>query len=273
MTLINTAIVKSSNESNTEDLKISIQGTDRSISVPARPTSDWLKANTTLGSVVIWGETTDGYIFSSFFNDFFNHFFDSPIKLVYKGPTKRLLQGNSAPEKLGRVGDINFPDFMPLLIANEKSLEELNERLTKKGSGEITIERFRPNIIIRGTTEAWAEDAWKTVRIAPSTFDPLPAGGIIDFLMSSSHGSESLQIDIRSRCARCQVPNVNSATAEKDKHEPWDTLVSYRRIDEGIKYKPCFGMLGVTRREGEIEVGMKFEVTETTDKHNYKTGF
>lgn len=49
--------------------------------------------------------------------------------------------------------------------------------------------------------------------------------------------------------------------------------MQYRRVDEGMKYKPCFGMLTCPRNEGPISVGMKFEVTETTDKHFYQTGF
>lgn len=85
--------------------------------------------------------------------------------------------------------------------------------------------------------------------------------------------SNSLDIDVQARCARCQVPNVNPETAEKHAKEPWDTLVSYRRVDEGIKFKPCFGMLSVPRNEGEIAVGMRFEVTELTEDHYYTKGF
>lgn len=49
--------------------------------------------------------------------------------------------------------------------------------------------------------------------------------------------------------------------------------MKYRRIDEGIKFKPCFGMLSVPRNEGEVEVGMRFEVLETTQNHKYVKGF
>jgi hypothetical protein len=50
--------------------------------------------------------------------------------------------------------------------------------------------------------------------------------------------------------------------------------MKYRRVDEGITYKPCFGMLCVPRGEGgNVEVGMKLEVTEVTDQHRYIPGF
>lgn len=167
---------------------------------------------------------------------------------------------------------------MPLLIANEGSLWELNGRLKEKGHQEITVERFRPNIIVKGAESvdsvtkgglpgAWSEDSWKTVRILPNGEQK---SGIASLL---GGGEKPLEIDVQARCARCQVPNVDPDTAEKDKKEPWDTLVSYRRIDEGIKWKPCFGMLGCSRNEGEIGVGMKFEVVETTGAHVYVKGF
>ncbi|ESZ96038.1 hypothetical protein SBOR_3579 [Sclerotinia borealis F-4128] len=278
MTLIDTAFAtaKSPSDSGSEDaeyLIISIRNTDKKVMVPARPTEQWLKDNTSLTQVDIWGCNTDGYVYKDEINGIFTEFFKKDVKLAYKGPTPRILTGNGAPEVLGREASTNFPDVLPVLIANEASLRELNQRLVKKGTDEITIERFRPNIIVRGNDEgnhgdtapgAWTEDDWKRVRIVHS-----PDSG----LLSTALGSNAVDIDIQARCARCQVPNVNPETAEKHKHEPWDTLVSYRRIDEGIKWKPCFGMLGVPRTDGPIAVGMKFEVLETTDNHKYMKGF
>ncbi|THV50451.1 hypothetical protein BGAL_0150g00150 [Botrytis galanthina] len=278
MTLIDTAFAtaKSPSESGSEDaeyLVISIRNTDKKVMVPARPTEQWLEDNTSLTQVDIWDYKTDGYVYKDEINSIFNDFFGKDVKLVYKGPTPRILRGNGAPEILGREESTNFPDVMPVLIANEASLQELNQRLAKKGADEITIERFRPNIIVRGKDEentddtapaAWTEDNWKRVKIINK-----PNSG----LLSTAMGSNGLDIDIQARCARCQVPNVNPETAEKNKHEPWDTLVSYRRIDEGIKWKPCFGMLGVPRSDGPITVGMKFEVLETTEDHKYMKGF
>ena len=69
------------------------------------------------------------------------------------------------------------------------------------------------------------------------------------------------------------MPNVDPDSAVKHKKQPWDTLVSYRRVDEGIKYKPCFGMLSAPRGEGVVEVGMRLEVLEETSEHRYITGF
>jgi uncharacterized protein YcbX len=266
LTLIDTSFATSLS-TGSEDLVISIRNTSKRVLVPARPTEQWLKDNTTLMSVDIWEYDTDGYVYSEEINGIFSEFFGKDVRLVYKGPTPRILRGNGAPDVLGREQYTNFPDVLPVLIANETSLRELNGRLVGKGGEEIGIERFRPNIVVKGGegVGAWSEDYWKTVRIINGE----AATGITGML----GGSAGLDIDVAARCARCQVPNVNPETAEKDQHEPWDTLVSYRRVDEGIKWKPCFGMLSVPRGEGPVSVGMKFEVLELTEYHKYIKGF
>jgi len=49
-------------------------------------------------------------------------------------------------------------------------------------------------------------------------------------------------------------------------------LYKYRRVDEGIKFKPCFGMLCVPRKEGEVQVGARLEISEVTGNHRYIRG-
>jgi len=274
LTLVNTEF-SSPDASSTDggenalELIISISNDpSKRVQIPARPTEEWLAENTKVEEVEIWGMRTDGYVYNDEFNEIFTDLVGKPIALVYKGPTPRLAGGNGAPKHLGRTESINFPDVMPVQIANEASMAELNSRLQMKGHDEITIERFRPNIIVRGGEAdgmpAWSEDSWKTVRIVNGE----PQSGSI-----LSSGPSTLDIDVCMRCARCQVPNVNPDTAEKHPKQPWDTLVSYRRVDEGHKFKPCFGMLCAPRTEGQIGVGMKFEVTETTNNHFYIKGF
>ena len=157
-----------------------------------------------------------------------------------------MLRGCGAPELLGRTEATKFADMMPVLVGSMASIGELNKRLAREGEDEIEIERFRPNIIIRGS-QPWDEDRWKALRI--------------------SDGKAALNLDVVCRCLRCQVPNVDPETAEKHPRQPWNQLMSYRRIDPGLKFKPSFGMLCVPREEGLIEVGMRFDVTATTNDH------
>ncbi|KAJ5935194.1 hypothetical protein N7466_004741 [Penicillium verhagenii] len=237
--------------------------TAKTIRIPAHPTQEWLKTHTTIAPVKIWDNDTDGYIYNEEINAPFTAFMGRPVALVYKGPTPRVLKGNGAPKLLGRVQTTGFPDVFPILIASEASLAELNTRLSLKGVDPITVERFRPNIVVRGET-AWSEDSWKLVRIT---------AGNGSNASNKAMAQAPLDLDIVARCARCQVPNVDPDSANKHKKQPWDTLVSYRRVDEGIKYKPCFGMLSAPRNEGIVEVGMRLEVLEETTEHRYITGF
>ncbi|KAJ5476057.1 Molybdenum cofactor sulfuraseC-terminal [Penicillium sp. IBT 31633x] len=239
------------------------------IHIPSHPSREWLAANTKISSVHIWDTETDGYMYSDETNAPFSAFLGRDVALVYKGPTPRVLKGNGAPHRLGRVQTTGFPDVHPVLIASETSLSELNVRLRQAGEDPITVERFRPNIVVRGGVP-WSEDSWKSIRITGQR-----ASGSSEDSSSPSQASYEapLDLDIVARCARCQVPNVDPETAHKHKKQPWDTLMSYRRIDEGIKYKPCFGMLSAPRNEGPLEVGMRLEVLEETTKHRYITGF
>ncbi|KAL3449981.1 hypothetical protein BJX65DRAFT_271089 [Aspergillus insuetus] len=259
MTRIRTGI----SEDGESLLLSTVEFKDEKVAVPAHPTPEWLAQNTTLASdIKIWDTVTDGYVYNASVgvNQLFSSFLKRDVVLVYKGPTPRILKGNGDPKLLGRVQSTNFPDVHPVLIASQASIDELNSRLTGTGHEAITIERFRPNIIIRGDrARPWVEDWWKTVRVSTPT--------------SEGDNESSVTFDIVARCGRCQVPNVDPVTAEKHRTQPWDTMMKYRRVDEGLKYKPCFGMLGAPRAEGEVRVGMKFEVLEETKAHRYIKGF
>jgi uncharacterized protein len=260
MTLINTTI-----DHDSDSLVITM-GNDKGkqVKVPCHPSREWLAGNTEKASVEIWEHFTDAYAYTdSSFLALFKEFFEEDARLVMKGPEPRICKGNGSPQALGRTESVNFPDVLPIQIASESSLAELNSRLEGLGEQEITIERFRPNVVIKGG-EPWSEDSWKTVRInGDSSYWTTLRGGNLN----------AIDVDVVARCARCTVPNVNPDTAEKHAHQPWDLLVSYRRIDEGIKFKPCFGMLCCPRNEGKIETGMRFEVLEVTDQHRYTKGF
>ncbi|KAK3054684.1 hypothetical protein LTR09_004413 [Extremus antarcticus] len=260
MTLIDTALVDDP-DTNQQQLEISVHGTDARVLVPAFPSKEWLAANTTLGTVEIWEADTDAYEYGDEINAHFCKFFNKPVALVYKGPTQRMVAVNGAKDMYGKDTPHHFADVMSLQVASQASIKDLNRRLEAKGQDiphDLTIERFRPNIIVRGRDDKpWEEDTWKRIRIT-----------------TTLHGEEAmyrLDLDVVARCARCQVPNVNPDTAEKHSKEPWDELMKFRRVDEGgpAKWKPCFGMLCIPRGEGKIAVGAKVEVLETTGNHLY----
>ncbi|KAH7039807.1 uncharacterized protein B0I36DRAFT_357193 [Microdochium trichocladiopsis] len=117
---------------------------------------DWLETNTTLRSGIIWGQETDGWEYPATMTRAISDFIGVEARLLYKGPTPRVLRGCGAPDRLGRAEATNFADMMPVLVASLASLAELNGQLRDGGDPAIDIERFPPNIIIRGH-DAWAE--------------------------------------------------------------------------------------------------------------------
>lgn len=257
MTLIDTGL-SGDNRGKWTTLHVGIHDTENHVDVPCYPTSEWLEANTKLTKVEIWGEDTDAWEYNDDINSIFSEFFKKPVALVYKGPTPRIARGNASPELYGKEQEHHFADLMSLQVASEASLADLNSRLEAAGHDQLTIERFRPNVIVKGT-KPWDEDSWKKVRIS-----------------TTDHEREALwrvHLDVLCHCARCQVPNVNPDTAEKHAHEPWDTLMKFRRIDQGgvAKYKPCFGMLCIPTSDGPVAVGGMLDVLERTDKHLYNT--
>ena len=259
LTLIDTRIIRQDDQ---DMLQISIHGTDQRVAIPAYPTRDWLEANTTLSTVEIWEQDTDAWEYGPAVNQIFSEYFKRDIALVYKGPSARMSGVNGRRELYGADVPHHFADVMSLQVASVASLRDLNRRLgydsDDADEGALTIERFRPNIIVRGREDApWEEDTWKRIRIST--------------MRESEAALYKIDLDVVARCARCQVPNVNPDTAEKHPHQPWDTLMQFRRVDSGgpAKYKPCFGMLCIPKNEGIVAVGAKVECLETTGKHLY----
>lgn len=95
-----------------------------------------------------------------------------------------------------------FADAFALLVLSNAALSELNQRLTRKAQTPVTIERFRPNIVLDGVD---AHDE--------------------DYVDSFAIGQARLRVV--KACVRCTVPNVNPATGETG-FEPGDTLATYR---------------------------------------------
>lgn len=103
-----------------------------------------------------------------------------------------------------RPGDaVSFADSCPFLLLGEASLADLNDRLVARDEETVPLDRFRANLVVRGSLP-YAEDDWRTLRIGTVTF--------------RSAGP----------CARCVVTTTDQATARRH-HEPLRTLAAYRR--------------------------------------------
>lgn len=131
----------------------------------------------------------------------------------------------------GREATTQFADGFALLVTSTASLAELNQRLEKAGEAPVTVQRFRPNIVLGGI-EAHDED-----RLGPMTI---------------TTGETSVAvIDPVKPCARCPIPDIDPATAASTPAVS-DALRIYRQ-DPRLNGAITFGMNAiVVEGEGQM---------------------
>jgi uncharacterized protein len=128
----------------------------------------------------------------------------TPCRLGRMGETYRR-PIDRAPEPLPNH-EVNFADGFPLLITTEASLDDLNRRLQGRGAPPVPMDRFRPNIVVRGAS-AFDEDGWREIEAAGT------------------------RVRLVKPCARCPVITTDQRTGERSK-EPLATLALFRRDPE-----------------------------------------
>jgi uncharacterized protein YcbX len=124
------------------------------------------------------------------------------------------------PEFLGPETHTFFADAAPFLVAGEASLDALNQELDARGLGQVPMNRFRPNIVVRGLA-AFAEHETPELR------------------------SGRYRLKFCHPCERCVVTTIDQATAEKD--PDWQPFRTLREINPmpGKKPAPAFGQNAV----------------------------
>ncbi len=137
------------------------------------------------------------------------------VKILNKGDRKH----NSS--RLNQTLNVSLADGYPYLLIGSKSLDFLNERLEEK----ITIQRFRPNIVIN-TELPHEEDFFEIFQI-----------GNVKFKNAKP-------------CGRCVMVNNNPETGIVLK-EPLKTLSTYRTSNNNV----YFGTNILSLNEGIISIG------------------
>ena len=158
----------------------------------------------------------------------FRDYLGTECHLVHMGgDCRRAVSG----ERGGRPGDeVSFADECPLLLTSETSLADLDARAPRP----VSMDRFRPNLVVRGPAAPYDEDHWRRVRI-----------GGIDF-------------DCAQACKRCVFTTIDPRSGARDEsQEPLRTLSTYRRRGAG---GPAFGIHLIPRGEGRIRAGDAVEV-------------
>ncbi|CAM3644477.1 MOSC domain-containing protein [Parendozoicomonas haliclonae] len=173
----------------------------------------------------VWGDTCAAIDAGDEAAHWLSAYLKEDCRLVYMPESTHRQVDPRYAEQGMRTG---FADGFPFLLISEASLELLNSKLEQP----ITMNRFRPNIVVSGC-EPHEEDSWKRIRI-----------GDIEFSLVKN-------------CTRCVFTTVDPATGEKGT-EPLKTLAGYRRAEKGI----IFGQNMVHHGVGQIDLGMPVEILE-----------
>lgn len=180
--------------------------------------------------VTLWKQQIEGFTAGSDADGWLSGYLGIPCRLVYQGGLPRGVSPQYAPE--GTMA--SYADGFPLLITVTASLDDLNKRMPSP----LPMNRFRPNIVIKGAP-AWAEDSWKKLRI-----------GAID-------------IDISKPCTRCVVTTIDQQTGAKDSNEPLKTLKDFRLLRTPALTGVVFGQNAVPLATGSIKTGDTVQILES----------
>lgn len=158
--------------------------------------------------------------------EWFSNWLNTPVRLVHIADDyKRKVSMEYAINDDDHTG---FADGYPILIISEESLQDLNGKL----DSAIPMNRFRPNLVIKGC-KPFEEDSWKRIRIG------------------------DVELALVKPCARCEVTTFDKETLERSK-EPLKTLGKYRKHQLGA----IFGVNVIPLNSGRLTVGRSVEILE-----------
>ena len=179
----------------------------------------------------VWGQDCAAYDMGDTAAQWFTDFLAQDLPPGVKHMKLRLVRFDPEHERLSNkkwTGDINAPnqfsDGYPVLVLSQSALDDLNHKLEAQSHSSVTLQRFRPNIVLTGI-EAHDEDRVGALHITT-------AQGTVELALVKP-------------CPRCPIPNVNPATAVPSP-EVGDTLQTYRQ-DARVDGAVTFGMNAITK--------------------------
>ncbi|KAH9854380.1 hypothetical protein C2E23DRAFT_818523 [Lenzites betulinus] len=249
-------------------------------SIPLYPTPDMLEDWPVLDDCRMFGKyLIQGFVVpraldsaDSTPSEVLSDYFGRAVHLVMKGPAARPCPPTLAFPELHETA--MFQDGYPFLVVGEESLGEVRRVVSafaqdksaqiggidreRWREGGVEIERFRPNIVFKGSGVPFAEDMWRRIRIHPAADAPS--------VSPTNTPEECRTFALVSKCARCLLPNVDTTTGTRDAAVPYKVLLKFRaNKDPERMSKPCFGCNAIVGGEGVVRIGDRIEVLEWAD--------
>ena len=119
-----------------------------------------------------------------------------------------------------------FKDVSPVMVINGATFDDLNSKLSES----VPVQRFRPNIVVRGL-EAFDEDK---------------GGNFTHAQVEFSHVSP---------CERCVIVNTDHEQGVVNGKDPLNTLSKYRRIEDKYDSGIVFGNYFNIEGNGLVKIG------------------
>ena len=189
--------------------------------------------------VRVWDDRVAAYDMGDLAAQWFSDFLGRRVRLARFDPAARRLA--DAHWTGAFEAETAFSDGFPLLVTSTASLAEVNRRLLAAGHDAVSMQRFRPNIVLDGIEDAHGED-------------------FIDELTLESPDGPVL-LKLVKPCGRCTIPDVDPATALQG-NAVADTLAAYR-AEPRIGGALAFGMnaIVVTGVMHRLRVGARVQAT------------
>ena len=167
----------------------------------------------------------------------------------WQGKTLRLVRFCSdrkrpVPAKYlhGREAESAFSDQFPYLITSWDSLKKLNEGLRENGKQEVTMARFRPNIVVSDIASIENK----------TSLDLISQDGNYEF-------------GLRKPCKRCKITTINQDSGEIiDFKEPLSTLTSLNFSSEN--YGAFFGQNAILLSDQDCVISVGDLLQTSTKK-------
>jgi len=179
--------------------------------------NDWME-------VTVWKDKVKSQVIDKNVNEQLSEYLEIPCHLVVMCDEEPRKINDPAGE-----GHVSFADAFPYLLVGTASLDKLNSKLVEP----VSMENFRPNIVIN-TSKEHEEDDWYEIQIGEVRFRNVKL------------------------CSRCILITVNPETGERyELREPLKTLADYRKFETGEIMFGCNLLAlnnGVIRNTDEVKV-------------------
>lgn len=155
--------------------------------------------------VKVWEDTVKAFDMGDVAAQWFSDFLGQKLRLVRFDPEQTRL---SSMQWTGGIEAKNgFDDGFAVLVTSTASLKVLNDKLVQAGEQAVTMQRFRPNVVLTGI-EAYDEDRLDTLHITTQE-------GVA-------------QLKLVKPCTRCPIPNIDPQNG-KSSPVVGDMLQTYRQ--------------------------------------------